>query len=497
MEKKLKEIFEEKQIFYKGNDKPVLSLENNSRNVKKGSVFFAIKGTTADGHKFIPDAIKKGATTVVVQDKNIAQSLKNEYPQINIILVENTRITQAETARKFYGYPDKKLKIIGITGTNGKTTTSHIIAQFLELYGKPTGIIGTTGYKIGDKVISEGRTTPDAIQWFSLLDRFRKEGAEFVVAEISSHALDQYRVYGTEFDAAVFTNLSHDHLDYHKTLEEYFLAKRRLFEQLSPEKPAIINADDNHGKRLIKEFPNTVSYGKNPQADLKILDYKQCQSQTCIDFEYKGKRFSIKTSLLGDFNIYNMAAALLTLIKLGMPIEFFIEKALSIKPVRGRFEVVEENGIKVIIDYAHTPDALENVLKSINKIKEKRVITVFGAGGDRDREKRPLMGKVAQRLSDIVIITSDNPRSEDPMDIIRDIKTGLTSEKNIFVEIDREKAIEKAINMAEKGDIILIAGKGHETYQIIGNKTVHFDDKEVAEKYLKKAAAQAAAQEKC
>ncbi|WP_051654246.1 UDP-N-acetylmuramoyl-L-alanyl-D-glutamate--2,6-diaminopimelate ligase [Persephonella sp. KM09-Lau-8] len=497
MEKKLKEIFEEKQIFHKGNDKPVLSLENNSRNVKEGSVFFAIKGTTADGHKFISDAIKKGATTIVVQDKNIAQSLKNEYPQINIILVENTRITQAETARKFYGYPDKKLKIIGITGTNGKTTTSHIIAQFLEAYGKKTGIIGTTGYKIGDKVISEGRTTPDAIQWFSLLDRFRKEGAEFVVAEISSHALDQYRVYGTEFDAAVFTNLSHDHLDYHKTLEEYFLAKRRLFEQLSPEKPAVINADDNHGKRLIKEFPNTVSYGKNPQADLKILDYKQCQSQTCIDFEYKGKRFSIKTSLLGDFNVYNMAAALLTLIKLGMPIEFFIEKALSIKPVRGRFEVVEENGIKVIIDYAHTPDALENVLKSINKIKEKRVITVFGAGGDRDREKRPLMGKVAQRLSDIVIITSDNPRSEDPMDIIRDIKTGLTSEKNIFVEIDREKAIEKAINMAEKGDIILIAGKGHETYQIIGNKTVHFDDKEVAEKYLKKAAAQATAQEKC
>ena len=485
MEKKLKEIFEEKQIFHKGNDKPLLSLENNSRNVKKGSVFFAIKGTTADGHKFIPDAIKKGATTVVVQDRKIAEDIKSRYPQINIILVENTRITQAETARKFYGYPDRALKIIGITGTNGKTTTSHIIAQFLELYGKTTGIIGTTGYKIRDKVISEGRTTPDAIQWFSLLDRFRKEGAEFVVAEISSHALDQYRVYGTEFDAAVFTNLSHDHLDYHKTLEEYFLAKRRLFEQLSLEKPAVINADDNYGKRLIKEFQNTVSYGKNPQADLKILDYQQCQSQTCIDFEYKGKRFDIKTSLLGDFNVYNMAAALLTLIKLGMPIEFLIEKAPFIKPVRGRFEVVEGNGIKVIIDYAHTPDALENVLKSINKIKEKRVITVFGAGGDRDREKRPLMGKIAQRLSDIVVITSDNPRSEDPMDIIRDIKTGLTSEKNIFVEIDREKAIEKAINMAEKGDIILIAGKGHETYQIIGNKTIHFDDKEVAKKYLK------------
>jgi len=485
MEKKLKEIFEEKQIFHKGNDKPVLFLENNSRNVKKGAVFFAIKGTTADGHKFIPDAIKKGATTVVVQDKKIAEDIKSRYPQINIILVENTRITQAETARKFYGYPDKKLKIIGITGTNGKTTTSHIIAQFLEAYGKKTGIIGTTGYKIGDKVISEGRTTPDAIQWFSLLDRFRKEGAEFVVAEISSHALDQYRVYGTEFDAAVFTNLSHDHLDYHKTLEEYFLAKRRLFEQLSLEKPAVINADDKYGKRLIKEFKNAVSFGKDPNADLRIVDYKLCDSQTCIDFEYKGKRFGIKSLLLGDFNVYNMAAALLTLIEIGIPIEFLIEKAPFIKPVRGRFEVIEKNGIKVIIDYAHTPDAMENVLKSINKIKEKRVITVFGAGGDRDREKRPLMGKVAQKLSDIVVITSDNPRSEDPMDIIRDIKTGLTSEKNIFVEIDREKAIEKAINMAEKGDIILIAGKGHETYQIIGNKTIHFDDKEVAKKYLK------------
>ena len=497
MEKRLEEIFEEKQIFYRGNNKPVLSLENNSRNVKKGSVFFAIKGTSTDGHRFVPDAIKKGATTVVVQDKEIAQSLKKEYPQINIILVENTRIAQAKAARKFYDYPDKKLKIIGITGTNGKTTTSHVIAQFLEAYGKKTGIIGTTGYKIGNKVISEGRTTPDAIQWFGLLDKFRKEGAEFVVAEVSSHALDQYRVYGTEFDAAVFTNLSHDHLDYHKTLEEYFLAKKRLFEQLSIEKPAVINADDKYGKRLIKKFKNAVFYGKSPQADLRILDYKLCDSQTCIDFEYKEKRFKLRTSLLGDFNVYNMAAALLTLIKIGVPLEFLIEKSPIIKPVKGRFEVIERGGIKAIIDYAHTPDALENVLKSINKIKEKRVITVFGAGGDRDKEKRPLMGQVAQKLSDIVIITSDNPRSEDPMDIIKDIKSGLLSEENVFVEVDREKAIKKAIDMAEKGDIVLIAGKGHETYQIIGDKVLHFDDKEVAEKYLKKAAAQAAAQEKC
>jgi UDP-N-acetylmuramoyl-L-alanyl-D-glutamate--2,6-diaminopimelate ligase len=497
-EKFFSQLLDKDNIFYIGNSKPVSYLSNNSKDIKENTLFFAIKGTKVDGHNFIEDAVSNGATGVVVERKDIADWLREKYPFLNIALVENTRITQAITARKFFNYPDKKLKVIGVTGTNGKTTVSHLIAQFLEKAGTKTGIIGTTGHKIGEKIIFEGMTTPDTIQWYFLLDRFYKEGAEYVIAEVSSHALDQYRVYGTEFYGGIFTNLSQDHLDYHKTLNNYFQAKSKLFEYIKKGGIISINIDDIYGQKLFRGLrrKNKISYGMSEKADFKISSYNLSINSTEFRVEYKGEVKKVKTNLLDLFNIYNLSAAFSFLLKDGMDINFLIENAQNLKPVKGRFEVIEGSDFVVINDYAHTPDALEKILSSLNEIKQNRIIVVFGAGGDRDKEKRPLMGHIASTLADIVIITSDNPRSENPEDIIKQIKEGINKNANAIDILDREEAIKKAIFMAEKGDIVLIAGKGHENYQIIGNKKFPFDDTEVAKKYIKKRQQKLPRQEK-
>ncbi len=468
--------------------KDVKGITNNSKKVKEDYLFVAIRGTSVDGHNFIDEAVKKGATHIVLEDKEKKKEIENKYPYIKTFLTDNARKTQAIISRELFGNPDKNLTVIGITGTNGKTTTSNLIYQYLNLFNKDAGIIGTIEYRFKDRVFSSGRTTPDSIEWFSLLGKMKDLGAEYVVSEVSSHAVDQYRIYGTRFSAAVFTNLTQDHLDYHKTMENYFLAKKRFFEyalEKNSDTICIINTDDNYGKRIFNELKvkgkNIFSYGRK-QSNYIIENVDISLKGTNFNLIFKGKRYLVETKLLGEFNVYNLTAAISTLHSLGFPLKELVEKASNLNPIKGRFETVYSGDFLVVNDYAHTPDALENILRSLKKIKHNRLIVVFGAGGDRDKTKRPLMGKVAEKFADIVILTSDNPRTEDPLQIIEDIKKGM--EKSPVVIEDREQAIKKAIEIANKGDIVLVAGKGHETYQIIGDKILPFDDTKVIKKYV-------------
>lgn len=485
--KKLSEIIDGKIIC--GLDRVIKDITNNSKKVKQGSLFFAIRGTNIDGHQFIDEAVKNGATGVVIEDLELANHLKDRYPDLSVVYSENTRKSLAITANRFFDNPSKEMKVVGITGTNGKTSVSNILAQFYRLAGLKVGVIGTINYRIDDEVISEGHTTPDPVEWFRTLRLMKEKGASVVVAEVSSHALDQYRVYSTIFDGVIFTNLTQDHLDYHKTMENYFLAKEKLFKfalEYNHKPKASINVDDPYGLRLYRVYKDkflTIGFGKQ-SGDFKIEDIKLFPDHTEFSYIYNAIKREIYTSLLGEFNVYNLSAALSFLLVDGFDEDFLVEKAKQIKPVRGRFEVYSKNGITAVVDYAHTPDGLEKVLKSLNQIKQGRIITVFGAGGNRDRTKRPLMGQVAEKLSNIVILTSDNPRNEDPIQIIEDILEGIKNRDKVIVQPDREKAIQTAIQIATQQDIILIAGKGHETYQIIGDTKIHFDDMQVVKKYL-------------
>ena len=486
-------LFDEEKIFNVGKNLFVDNLANNTKWVKQNTVFFAIKGTKTDGHLFVEDAIKKGATCVVVQDKEIAKKLKESCPEITIVLSENTRKEQALVSRRFYGYPDKKLKIIGITGTNGKTSTANILKQYLKNLGYRVATIGTIGYEFEGKFFGNGMTTPDSIKWYELLDTFSKLGADYVVSEISSHAVDQYRFYGTEFTAGIFTNLTLDHLDYHKDMESYFELKRSFIRYvLSTNTKSVvsINADCPYGRRIIEEYKDSdrvISYGYKSD-EFRLINARINLEGINIDYVYKDYVGNINNRLLGEFNVYNVSAAFSLLLKLGFNIKNLERISKDIAPIKGRFEIVYNEGFLVVNDYAHTPDALEKVLKSLQTLKKGRIISVFGAGGDRDKTKRPLMGSVAEKYSDVIILTSDNPRSEKAENIIQDILNGIKRKEKVQIVIDRELAIKQAIDLARTGDVVLIAGKGHENYQIIGNKVIEFDDSDVAKKYLTKTA---------
>ncbi len=493
---KVLDLFKREDFSHFSENHLVSAVINSSKDSSENSIFFAIKGSNADGHQFIEDAVRKGAKTVVLQDKNWAEFLKKKYPHVNTVLVKNTRKKLAEISRAFFGFPDRKLKIIGVTGTDGKTTVSHLIAQYLKLLGIKAGVIGTTGYKIEENILSEGRTTPDPLQWYKTLSQMEQMGAKYVVAEVSSHALDQYRVYGTEFAGTVFTNLSQEHLDYHSDMEDYFQAKKRLF-LWSDGKPSAVNADDEYGRRLLSEFKNTSGYGFSKKATFIISDVKLSPEGSDFTVLYRGKIYPIETKLIGKFNVYNIVAAFSILVEMGFKPEDLSKLSTKLNPVRGRMEVIRGEDFSVLIDYAHTPDALKNVLETLREFKRGRIITVFGAGGDRDRSKRPVMGKVASQYSDVVIITSDNPRSEDPIEIIQDIKSGIDKNSDVYIIPDREEAIKRAVYMAEKGDTVLIAGKGHETYQEIKGLKIPFDDRETAKKYIKKRQQKLPRQEKC
>ena len=451
-------------------------LEFDSRKIKQGDVFIALEGSIVDGHTFISKAIENGAKTILVE-KDV-----EKVEGINYFLVDGLREKMGIIASNFYGYPQNQLKIVGVTGTNGKTTTTYILESILG--EKNVARIGTVEYKIGDEIIPAPNTTPSSLEIIKICKKALEKNIKYLIMEVSSHGLEIGRVNMLRFEAGIFTNLTLDHLDYHKTMENYYLAKRKLFDLVKDKKNSIINIDDEYGKRYL-EYTNGISYGIGQgdiQGEIKQIT-REGQEVTIKIFE---KEYKINLRLLGRYNLSNLLGAIGAVKTLGLSDEEIISKIPLIHGAPGRFEPVKiDRDFTVIVDYAHTGDALENILKSINEFKTNRVITVFGCGGDRDKTKRPIMGGIAEKYSDIVIVTSDNPRTEDPEEIIKDIVVGLTKENHI-IEIHREKAIEKAISLAEKNDIILIAGKGHENYQVIGREKIHFDDKEEVIKAIKK-----------
>ncbi|MGL5052747.1 MAG: UDP-N-acetylmuramoyl-L-alanyl-D-glutamate--2,6-diaminopimelate ligase [Cetobacterium sp.] len=436
------------------------NLEYDSRKIKNGDIFVALKGNLVDGHKYIEKALENGAVCIIVSEE---VELKGD---ISYFLVQNLRENLGKIASNFYGNPEKKLKIIGVTGTNGKTTTTYLIEQILGT--EKVARIGTVEYKIGDEIIEAPNTTPESLDIIKMSKKSVDKGLEYLVMEVSSHGLTSGRVDMLDFDVAVFTNLTPEHLDYHKDMEDYFLAKKILFEKLKNKKNGIINIDDRYGKRIYDEFGG-VSCSLDNSADL--------DRNTIIE---------MKPTLLGKFNMYNILGAIGVGKILGIDKNIIKERVKNIKSAPGRFEAVSVGqDFRIIVDYAHTGDALENILQGVLDLEENgKIITIFGCGGDRDKIKRPIMAEVAEKYSDLTIVTSDNPRTENPNSIIDDIVKGFQN-KNYIIEIDRKEAIKKAVLKAEKNDIILIAGKGHENYQIIGTKKIYFDDREIAIEAIK------------
>jgi UDP-N-acetylmuramoyl-L-alanyl-D-glutamate--2,6-diaminopimelate ligase len=465
---------------------PVTGVAYDSRRVEPGNVFVALRGQKADGTAFAAQAAQSGAIAVLSEDAPPA-----DWPSA-WVQVTDARLALAAIAAAFYEHPSRKMRVVGITGTNGKTTTSYLLASIFEAAGLRCGILGTVAYRIGSEVREATRTTPEAPDVQALLVEMVAAGCGACVMEVSSHALALRRVDGIVFDAAVFTNLTRDHLDFHADMEGYFQAKRRLFELLPRDRPAVINADDPRATALTETAGMSVTYGINRPADVAPgpLSY----SLAGLSFDVKTARgpLRVQSALVGRPNVYNILAAVATGVALGLP-PAAIERGIStLRQVPGRFQVVSgrEDDVTVVVDYAHTDDALRNLLETARPLASGRLVTVFGCGGDRDRTKRPLMGAVAGRLSDVILITSDNPRGEDPARIIEEIQRGITpdtrraSGQRIAAIVDRQQAIDEAIESAAPGDLVLIAGKGHEKYQVIGPRTLPFDDVQVAQSAL-------------
>ncbi len=462
-------------------DTEILDIQYDSRAVVHGSLFVAIKGEKADGNLFAKQAIEKGAVAVVTDEECLIQGAAT-------IRVDNSREALARLSAAFYGEPARKLRLVGITGTNGKTTTSFLIESILREAGLNPGVIGTISYRYAGKVLPAPNTTPESLDLQRLLRDMVDSGVKAVVMEVSSHALAQDRVAGCIFDVGVFTNLTQDHLDYHGTMDSYFAAKARLFTDFIDEgRAAVINMDDPKGEELSKRsVGRVIGYSKAGKGRGKESIYPKD-----IRFGVDGIKgtiatpsgdINIKSSLVGEFNLHNILAAVGAGLGLGLPVDA-IEKGIeSLKNVPGRLERVDAGqAFTILVDYAHTPDALERVLSTLKGLTDKRIITVFGCGGDRDRGKRPIMGSIAVRYSDMVVVTSDNPRTEEPLRIIEDIKAGMREGSYMTIP-DRREAIKAAIENAKEGDVVLLAGKGHEDYQIIGKEKTHFDDREEAVK---------------
>lgn len=467
------------------NELQINNIQMDHRKIDQGDMFICIKGFTVDGHQFAEAAVQNGAT-VIVSEKEM------EFQGATTIIVPDTSRALAILATKFFGNPTSQFPLVGVTGTNGKTTTTYLIDRICQEYRKKTGLIGTIQMKIGDNHYPINNTTPDALHLQRSFHQMVEEQVDVAVMEVSSHALDLGRVYGCDFDIAVFTNLSQDHLDYHKDMNDYLRAKTLLFSTLGNtyehhKKYAILNVDDKSSELIKKSTAQHIlTYGIDEKADVMADN---------IQFQINGTIFRLKTphgetkihsKLMGKFNIYNMLAATSAALALDIPLETIKIALENIESVAGRFEQVNEGqDYAVIVDYAHTPDSLENVLQTIQEFKSGKVYCVVGCGGDRDRTKRPLMARVATKLSDFAIFTSDNPRTEDPKQILNDMIDGLI-ETNYEVIENRKSAIEYAVNQAKKGDIVLIAGKGHETYQEINGVKYDFDDRIVAKEAILK-----------
>jgi UDP-N-acetylmuramoyl-L-alanyl-D-glutamate--2,6-diaminopimelate ligase len=463
----------------------VSGIAYDSRKVEPGGAFFALRGERADGHLFVRSAVNNGAAAVIHEQE--IEGIDDLLQSAAFIRVSDSRKALGIAARVWYQEPSRFMTVIGVTGTNGKTTTTYILKSILEAWGKKVGLIGTIQYMIGDEIFRATHTTPESLEFQKLLHDMRAAGCSHVVTEVSSHALSQKRVDGTVFRAGIFTNLTRDHLDFHGTMDEYFLSKRRFFSDLLDRNATpVINHDDQWGRRLAESIPaHAYTYGLESGADLVAAE---------IDASFEGLRFRISTRgrtydavspLVGLPNVYNVLAAAGAASAVGVPWEMILEGIGRSPAIRGRFEKVHAGQkFLVIVDYAHTEDALERLIYTARGLTKGKIITVFGCGGDRDRGKRPRMGAIATRLSDFVIITSDNPRSERPEDIIAEIAAGGVR-RNYLAEPDRKEAIRRAVLMAEANDIVLIAGKGHEEYQEIGGKRIPFNDREAVEESLR------------
>ena len=464
-------------------DLEVTSLAYDSRRAERGTLFFAIQGEKSDGHEFAGAALARGAMAVV-SERAAPPELATRW-----IRVERIRRALASAAREFLGHPDSKLLIVGITGTNGKTTTAFLLESIFQTAGIPTGLFGTIEYRWAGQTTTAVNTTPESLDLLGYFAQLVESGGEAAVMEASSHALAQERLWGFPFRAAVFTNLTRDHLDYHHDFESYFAAKRRLFEGLGAPPPelAVINADDPWAAKLMDApNPRRITYGMNGSAQVKPLRFVQGMSGLQATISAPEVTLEINSQLAGRANLFNILAAVATSIGLGISPGHIVEGIAAVKSVPGRFDRVDAGQpFLVVVDYAHTDDALRNVLKTARELTRERLIVLFGCGGDRDRTKRPLMGEAAGELADLVVLTSDNPRSEDPVTIMNDALVGLQrTARPYVVEIDRATAIRKALGEAREGDVVVLAGKGHETYQILKDQTIPFDDRDVARRVL-------------
>jgi UDP-N-acetylmuramoyl-L-alanyl-D-glutamate--2,6-diaminopimelate ligase len=478
----------------------ITGIAYHSKRVEEGFLFAAIRGLEFDGHRFLEEAVERGAKALLIEEGG-------EVPNRTMIIVPNSRQALARVSSNFYGNPSSKVKLIGITGTNGKTTTTYLLESIFKKAGYSVGVIGTINYRFGQKTISAPNTTPESLDLQRILWEMAKEGTSHVIMEVSSHGLDLDRVFGCQFDGVIFTNFTSDHLDYHKTLEHYFDNKRKLFSEslIKSQKPkrfAVTNRDDPKGEEIVQgiDLP-VIRYGLNSSCDVSADQVVSTfEGLSCRMRTPKGE-FIVHSKLMGEFNLYNILAAVATGIGMEIPLEAIKNGVEELEGVSGRFEKVEnQKRIHVVVDYAHTHDALERVLLGLRSIERGKIVTVFGCGGDRDRTKRPLMGEVAGRHSDLAILTSDNPRTEDPLTIIDEVEKGLKSlplrewhqddvgswrsMKGYLKVPDRREAIRIAIGLAQPLDTVLIAGKGHEDYQIIGKKKFPFDDRVEAKKAL-------------
>jgi UDP-N-acetylmuramoyl-L-alanyl-D-glutamate--2,6-diaminopimelate ligase len=476
-------------------DGEITGLYYDSRKVEANGAFFALRGATVDGHRFVADALARGAGAVFIEQEM-------ELPAgVPAVLVDNARLAMARVAARFFGEPTADIPVVGVTGTNGKTTVTYLIEAIFRAAGRQPAVMGTINYRFGDRQLPSLHTTPESVDLLQTVAEFRRAGADALVMEVSSHALEQCRVDGVKFDVGVFTNLTPEHLDYHGTMEEYFASKSRFFSDfLASGKGGVINVEDGYGRQLAERFPAAMTCGTGAMVDLFPRQVDLSLAGITAQLETPAGSLAVQSSLIGEFNLQNLLCAAGAGIALGLPLPTIAEGLARAPQVPGRLERIENHrGALILVDYAHTGDALEKVLQTLSGLSPTRLLTVFGCGGDRDRRKRPIMGEVAARFSDLAVLTCDNPRTEDPLAILDEVRAGVlrvhARECSIdearalagrgFVTIpDRAAAIDFAVSLLGPNDLLLVAGKGHEDYQILGTRRIHFDDREEVRRAL-------------